>query len=59
MRVVTGREEGPFSAPKALQAPLGELGPDPGALLLALDSVEYNINGKKSINFIGQSMITC
>lgn len=40
MRVVTGREEGPFSAPKALQAPLGELGPDPGALLLAVDSVE-------------------
>ncbi len=38
--MVTGREEGPFSAPKALQAPLGELGPDPGALLLAVDSGE-------------------
>jgi len=43
VRVVTGNEEGPFSAPKALQAPLGELGPDPGALLLAVDSGEDSI----------------
>lgn len=43
VRVVTGSEEGPFSAPKALQAPLGELGPDPGALLLAVDSGEDSI----------------
>lgn len=37
--VVVGREEGPFSAPKALEAPMGELGPEPGALLVGAESV--------------------
>lgn len=37
--VVVGREEGPFSAPKALEAPMGELGPDPGALLVGAESM--------------------
>lgn len=36
--VVVGREEGPFSAPKALEAPMGELGPEPGALLVGVES---------------------
>lgn len=39
--VVVGREEGPFSAPKALEAPMGELGPEPGALLVGVESVEH------------------
>ena len=38
--VVVGREEGPFSAPSALEAPIGELGPEPGALLVGVESVE-------------------
>lgn len=37
--VVVGREEGPFSAPKALEAPMGELGPEPGALLVGVESI--------------------
>lgn len=36
--VVVGKEEGPFSAPKALEAPMGELGPEPGALLVGVES---------------------
>lgn len=36
--VVVGRDEGPFSAPKALEAPMGELGPEPGALLVGVES---------------------
>ena len=39
--VVVGREEGPFSAPKALEAPMGELGPDPGALLVGAESMKH------------------
>ncbi len=39
--VVVGREEGPFSAPKALEAPMGELGPEPGALLVGVDSTKH------------------
>ena len=39
--VVVGREEGPFSAPKALEAPMGELGPEPGALLVGVESTEH------------------
>lgn len=42
--VVVGREEGPFSAPKALEAPMGELGPEPGALLVGVESV-HSIKG--------------
>lgn len=42
--VVVGREEGPFSAPKALEAPMGELGPEPGALLVGVESV-HKIKG--------------
>lgn len=38
--VVVGKEEGPFSAPKALEAPMGELGPEPGALLVGAESVK-------------------
>lgn len=44
--VVVGREEGPFSAPKALEAPMGELGPEPGALLVGVESV-HNIKGRR------------
>lgn len=44
--VVVGREEGPFSAPKALEAPMGELGPEPGALLVGVESV-YNIKVRR------------
>lgn len=44
--VVVGREEGPFSAPKALEAPMGELGPEPGALLVGVESVN-NIKVRK------------
>lgn len=40
--VVVGREEGPFSAPKALEAPMGELGPEPGALFVGVESA-HNI----------------
>lgn len=40
--MVVGREEGPFSAPKALEAPMGELGPEPGALLVGVESA-HNI----------------
>lgn len=39
--VVVGREEGPFSAPKALEAPMGELGPEPGALLVGVESTKH------------------
>lgn len=39
--VVVGRDEGPFSAPKALEAPMGELGPDPGALLVGVESTKH------------------
>lgn len=38
--VVVGRDEGPFSAPKALEAPMGELGPEPGALLVGVESAQ-------------------
>lgn len=37
--VVVGREEGPFSPPKALEAPMGELGPEPGAPLVGVESI--------------------
>lgn len=39
--VVVGRDEGPFSAPKALEAPMGELGPEPGALLVGVQSMKH------------------
>lgn len=39
--VVVGREEGPFSVPKALEAPIGELGPEPGALLVGVHSAKH------------------
>lgn len=39
--VVVGREEGPFSAPRALEAPMGELGPEPGALLVGVESTKH------------------
>lgn len=39
--VVVGREEGPFSAPKALEAPMGELGLEPGALLVGVESTKH------------------
>lgn len=39
--VVVGRDEGPFSAPKALEAPMGELGPEPGALLVGVESRKH------------------
>lgn len=39
--VVVGREEGPFSAPKALEAPMGELGPEPGALFVGVESTKH------------------
>lgn len=39
--VVVGREEGPFSAPKALEAPMGELGPEPGALFVGVESRKH------------------
>lgn len=39
--VVVGRDEGPFSAPKALEAPMGELGPEPGALLVGVESTKH------------------
>lgn len=42
--VVVGREEGPFSAPKAMEAPMGELGPEPGALLVGVESA-HNMKG--------------
>lgn len=38
--MVVGRDEGPFSPPKALEAPIGELGPEPGALLVGVESRE-------------------
>lgn len=41
--VVVGSEEGPFSAPKALEAPMGELGPEPGALLVGVESVKHKV----------------
>lgn len=39
--VVVGRDEGPFSAPTALEAPMGELGPEPGALLVGVESRKH------------------
>lgn len=39
--MVVGKEEGPFSAPKALDAPMGELGPEPGALFVGVESTEH------------------
>lgn len=39
--MVVGREEGPFSAPKALEAPMGELGPEPGALFVGVESAKH------------------
>lgn len=41
--MVVGRDEGPFSPPKALEAPIGELGPEPGALLVGVESREKKI----------------
>lgn len=46
--VVVGREEGPFSAPKALEAPMGELGPEPGALLVGVESTKHQEESARS-----------
>lgn len=46
--VVVGREEGPFSAPKALEAPMGELGPEPGALLVGVESTKHQGKSARS-----------
>lgn len=39
--MVVGRDEGPFSAPKALEAPMGELGLEPGALSVSVESTGH------------------